>query len=92
MDDTSHIALNQCPICLNGCRKGLINPRRALQEHMRKSKDKAHVMWRDAGNYKKHFIHGGNKQQVEPCEADVIAAIKCTFGEQWSSRIVITGL
>ena len=73
-----------CPVC-NVARKGQVDKRRALQEHLRRSKESAHVMWFET-QYKKHFQHGGERKQ-ELTEAYVIDAIRKAFGAEWSSRI-----
>lgn len=90
MSDAEYIECNTCPICRNGPRKGKINPRRALQEHIRSSRNPAHIMWKQR-HYARHFKHGGAKTpETEVTAQDVIDAVKSAFGEQWAAKTVVT--
>jgi hypothetical protein len=87
--DAECIARNECPICCDGPRRAQINARRALQEHLRASKDPAHMVWREAGNYQKHFRRGGNMCTKTATSEDVLKSIEHAFGKQWVQRISI---
>ena len=76
-----------CPVC-NIARKGEVNKRRALQEHLRRSKDSAHVMWYQS-QYKKYFQHGGDRSAEQVTEAKVREAIHRAFGDEWAKRVTI---
>jgi hypothetical protein len=85
--DALFIERNECPLCKNGPRKGKINPRRALQEHLRSSTDPAHLMWKHQ-HYAHHFKHGGARTTAAEVTAEsVIEAVKFAFGAKWSSRV-----
>jgi hypothetical protein len=87
--DAQYIERNECPICQNGPRKAQINPRRALQEHLRSAPNAAHTMWRRQ-HYAQHFKHGGAKTlAAEVTGEDVVAAVRYAFGEQWAARTVV---
>jgi hypothetical protein len=90
LSDAEYIEQNECPVCKNGPRKGKINPRRALQEHLRSSADPAHLMWKQQ-HYAQHFKHGGaTTPKAEVTAQVVVEAIRCTFGEQWAQKIALT--
>eukprot|EP00953_Heterococcus_sp_UTEX-ZZ885_P017005 9549-Heterococcus_DN1.PRE.1 len=90
MDDTDKVCIerNECPICKNGRRSGL-NPRRALQEHLRRSKDAKHTLWYRE-NYRRHYVRGGDTTpKHETTVDDIKAAIAHSFGNAWAERISI---
>jgi hypothetical protein len=78
------IARNECPVC-HLARAGLIAPRRALQEHLKRSKDPAHIMWRER-HYKHYFQHGGKMTERIVSVQDVIKSVQCAYGEEWAHR------
>lgn len=78
------ISNNICPVC-HMTRSGLVAPRRALQEHLKRSKDKQHVMWREQ-HYKNYFHHGGDMSSRAVTAADVIKSVQTTFGEEWAKK------
>lgn len=86
MSDAELIELNLCPVC-KVPRNAKIAPRRALQEHIKSSRDPAHIMWCSA-NYSNNFKHGGVRT-VEITDADMLQAIRKAFGEERSARIMI---
>lgn len=88
MNDALLISRNECPLCKNGPRKAKVCPRRALQEHIRSSKDKAHIMWREQ-HYAAHFKHGGKMSEQAVTTADVIEAVQKSFGIDWAQRISV---
>jgi hypothetical protein len=91
MDDNDIvcIARNECPMCKNGSRSG-VNPRRALQEHLRESKDAKHTLWYTE-HYKRHFVRGGDMTPKHETTADDIkAAIEHSFGSAWAERVHIS--
>jgi len=86
-----HLSKNECPCC-GVARTGHVNPRRALQEHIRRfaKKDAAHKMWADE-HWATFFKRGGDRTPVKVVTAeDIISSVKCTFGEEWSERVTIT--
>jgi hypothetical protein len=88
-DDVACIARNECPICKNGSRAGKVNPRRALQEHLRRSKVAKHKLWYTQ-HYSRHFVRGGDMTPKHETTADDIkAAIKHSFGNEWADRVSI---
>lgn len=86
MTDAELIARNLCPVCQIE-RRANINVRRAVQEHIRISKDPAHIMWRNE-HYAIHFKRGGNMVKTETTEEDIRTAVKKAFGNEWATRIV----
>jgi hypothetical protein len=87
--DIEYIQRAECPLCKNGPRKGSVNPRRALQEHLRSSTDPAHSLWRQQW-YTHHFRHGGAKVPPPRITAErIVYAIRNAFGEEWSSKVRI---
>jgi hypothetical protein len=88
MNDTEYIARNECPVCRNGPRGGTVNPRRALQEHLRSCKRPDHTLWKTE-HYAKHFKYGGNHKEVAIDKEYIIKAVACTFGEEWANRVSV---
>jgi hypothetical protein len=87
-DCSECISRNECPVC-HVARKGLLNPRKALQEHLRRATDAAHKMWFEA-SYKQYFVHGGDKIHRPPVsEKTIKEAIRATYGEEWAGRVTI---
>jgi hypothetical protein len=89
MDAATLIAAATCPVC-KAPRRALINPRRALQEHIRASKDPAHAMWRRQ-HYDTFFKRGGDMKTAAVSEEAVIGAVRAAFGDQWAGRLHFTG-
>lgn len=87
LSDADMIAQNLCPVCKvpRHARQG---PRRALQEHIKSSRDAEHIMWREA-NYADHFKHGGSRCATGKTDEDVMRAVRKAFGEEVASRITI---
>lgn len=85
--DAELIARDICPVCMVP-RRGRLNPRRALQEHIRASKDPAHIMWRGA-HYNHHFKRGGDMYTRRVDECTIKDAVRRSFGEEWSQRVTI---
>jgi hypothetical protein len=84
--DRECIAHHQCPVCHYGAKTSCMNARKALQEHIRRSSDPLHRMWREVF-YRKYYPHGGNMiTNREPCADDIITAIKRVYGDQWGSK------
>ena len=83
--DDAKLQQNICPVC-NIARKGHANKRRALQEHLRRSKDVSHIMWYQA-EYRKHFTHGGDRTAEQVNEDTVREAMYKAFGEEWVKRV-----
>jgi hypothetical protein len=83
------IARNECPVC-HVPRRGVLDPRKALQEHLRRATDAEHKMWFEA-HYKACFPHGGNKiGRPAVTEERIKQAIRTTYGEEWAGRVTIT--
>jgi hypothetical protein len=88
-NDKACIARNECPICSNGSRSG-VNPRRALQEHLRRCSDAKHKIWYTE-HYKSHFVRGGDMTpRHETTIDDIKAAIARSFGNAWADRVHIS--
>jgi hypothetical protein len=87
MCDEELIASDICPVC-RAPRRAKVNPRRALQEHMRASLDPAHVMWRDE-HYAAHFKRGGDRTSRLADASVIKEAVARCFGEQWAAKIDI---
>jgi hypothetical protein len=88
-EDAVCVARNECPICRNGRRGGSVNPRRALQEHLRRCKGSKHKLWYTE-LYKTHFVRGGDMtKKRETTAVDIVLAVKQTFGEGWANRVHI---
>ena len=86
-----HIAKNECPVC-GVARTGQVNPRRSLQEHLRRlaKTDAAHSMWVKE-HWGTHFRRGGDRTpKHEIDEAHIRECIKTTFGDSWADRVSIT--
>jgi hypothetical protein len=81
------IAQHICPVCLVA-RQG-VNPRRALQEHLRRSKRADHKLWY-THNYSKHFSAGGDRTQREPTAEEIREAIARTYGAEWAEHFQCT--
>jgi hypothetical protein len=81
MSDEDQINNNICPVC-NVKRRGTM-PRRALQEHLRASKEPVHMMWCKI-NYDSHFKHGGDRRSTTNfTNKQVEEAVTRVFGPQW---------
>ena len=86
--DSEAIDENLCPIC-RVPRQGR-DKHRALREHVRVSKDPAHVMWRDA-NYTLYFKHGGDRtSDVNSLTPEAVKhAVARAFGDAWAQRVAV---
>jgi hypothetical protein len=78
------IGRNECPVC-HLARTGLVAPRRALQEHLKRSKDPAHVMWRER-HYKYYFQHGGKMTERTVSVQDIINSVHYIYGKEWAHK------
>jgi hypothetical protein len=88
MDDSECIANHLCPVCREP-RHATLDPRKAVREHIRRMSktSAAHKVWYDQ-HFATHFKHGGAKiKKQEPTVQDVKDAIRCSFGEEWASRV-----
>ena len=86
MDHTTadFIAENICPVC-EVARRGMC-PRRALQEHLRRSKRADHILWCE-NNYSKYFTQGGDRTNNNVTTEDIKQALKKAYGSDWSERL-----
>lgn len=68
----------ECHLCRNGPRKGDKNPRAALLQHFRMSKDATHKLWREA--YWRQFVQlGGDRVNRELTVDEAQSAFTRTF-------------
>ena len=84
-EDAELIKENVCPVC-RVKRRGVVDPRRALLQHLRSVKDGKHQLWR-VQHYKRHFLHGGDYTSVPVTKDIVAAAVGTTFGQRWADII-----
>lgn len=71
---------HECHLCQNGRRLGDVDPRAALLQHYRKSKDPVHKLWREV-HYKRLVKKGGDKQDRTLLTSDVVRSIETSFPE-----------
>jgi hypothetical protein len=59
-------------------------------EHIRSSRDSAHILWRTA-HYEQHFKHGGDRARADdpPTDDVVMQAITRAFGEEVAKRVIV---
>lgn len=74
MSEAECVAKYVCPICRDSVKRGTTNHRRGLQEHLRRSKDPVHVLWRNTV-YNKYF----SKKRLSLQDADVAQRISAAF-------------
>ena len=80
---------NTCPCCLRTT-DDCVEPKRALQEHLRRLSKTCptHKMWFDL-HYSFFFKHGGRRNEKPVTVEDVINSVKVSFGPEWSKRLSI---
>lgn len=88
----AHIRLireNTCPVC-HVKRTGVVNPRRALIEHLRRMSITCpgHRMWY-LEHFATYFKHGGNRVQDKVTAEHLIRSIRTAFGDEWANKISI---
>jgi hypothetical protein len=96
--DRMHLNNHNCPVCSYAAKKGSVNRRKALQEHIRRAAavDPLHRIWKDV-YYARYFHWGGCAKPTAPCASDIIDVIKRVYGDDWgrkceqafSSRVIV---
>ena len=85
-EDAEKIRQYICPVC-GVQRKGLVDQRRALKQHLKTVKSPDHKLWCTA-NYTKHFRHGGDNSKEQITRDHILQAIEKAYGKQACTELL----